>query len=136
MGADPDAALPGQGRALHSGQVRCGPLRFPGSGNARCPPAIAPSGSLRHGLLRFGGDLLRRWAAWASLAVLYFLRVWMVKGFYIVTYSLGIYNLDLLAAFVTPKFLPVPVEAQDDGPTLRESARALSRPLPQMPAQP
>jgi len=59
-----------------------------------------------------------RWAAWASLAVLYFLRVWMVKGFYIVTYSLGIYNLDLLAAFVTPKFLPVPVEAQDDGPTL------------------
>lgn len=68
--------------------------------------------------------------------MLYFLRVWMVKGFYIVTYSLGIYNLDLLAAFVTPKFLPVPVEAQDDGPTLRESARALSRPLPQMPAQP
>ena len=45
----------------------------------------------------------RRWAALAALVLLYALRVWYLQGFYIVTYALGIYNLNLLLGFLTPQ---------------------------------
>ena len=45
----------------------------------------------------------RRWAALAALVLLYALRVWSLQGFYIVTYALGIYNLNLLLGFLTPQ---------------------------------
>lgn len=46
----------------------------------------------------------------------------MLHGFYIVTYVLGIYNLNLVVGFVTPKFLPSPPSDNPaDGPSLRES---------------
>lgn len=44
-----------------------------------------------------------RWAAWAALLLLYILRVYLLAGFYIVTYGLGIYNLNLLLGFITPQ---------------------------------
>jgi hypothetical protein len=37
-----------------------------------------------------------RWAAWGTFVLLYTLRVWMLRGFYIVTYGLGIFNLNLV----------------------------------------
>ncbi|KAJ3081854.1 hypothetical protein HK102_002096 [Quaeritorhiza haematococci] len=47
-----------------------------------------------------------RWAATAFLCLVYFLRVFTVQGWYIVTYALGIYLLNLFLAFLTPKFDP------------------------------
>ena len=55
------------------------------------------------------GDIGRRalvagpWVATAGLALLYALRVWALGGFYIVTYGLGIYLLNLFIGFITPQ---------------------------------
>ena len=54
-----------------------------------------------------------RWSAWTATVLLYFIRVWFLQGFYIVTYGLGIYNLNLLLGFLTPQFDP-----DSEGPTL------------------
>jgi len=56
-----------------------------------------------------------RWAAWAVSLLAYALRVWLLKGFYIVTYGLGIYNLNLLLGFITPQVDP---ELETDAPSL------------------
>lgn len=43
-----------------------------------------------------------RWVGTFVLAVLYFIRVYYVEGFYIITYALGIYILNLLIGFLSP----------------------------------
>ncbi|XP_009597338.1 protein RER1B-like [Nicotiana tomentosiformis] len=45
---------------------------------------------------------LYRWIGTVGLAFLYALRVYYVQGFYIVTYGLGIYILNLLIGFLSP----------------------------------
>lgn len=57
--------------------------------------------------------IAQRWMTLASIAVFYFIRVFLLKGYYIVTYALGIYNLNLLLGFLTPQFDP-----DSDGPCL------------------
>jgi hypothetical protein len=47
--------------------------------------------------------------------IAYAVRVWLLKGFYIVTYGLGIFNLNLLLGFITPQVDP---ELEHDGPAL------------------
>ncbi|ORZ15670.1 golgi membrane protein [Absidia repens] len=47
-----------------------------------------------------------RWIATAVLLVLFMLRIILAEGWYIVTYALGIYMLNLFLAFLTPKFDP------------------------------
>lgn len=47
------------------------------------------------------------------MVLLYFLRAWFLNGFYIVTYGLGIYNLNLLLGFLTPQ-----VDPEQEGPAL------------------
>ena len=47
-----------------------------------------------HALFRYLGLVL--------LCVLYWLRVWLVGGFYIVTYALGIFMLNLVIGFLSP----------------------------------
>ncbi|RRT56728.1 hypothetical protein B296_00024566 [Ensete ventricosum] len=63
--------------------------------------------------------VLRRWAGLAVLALVYAARVWIVQGFYIVSYALGIYVLNLFIAFLSPQVDP---EIQDlvagPGPSL------------------
>ncbi|KAJ8325186.1 hypothetical protein BDV3_007253 [Batrachochytrium dendrobatidis] len=62
-----------------------------------------------------------RWAGTAVLGVLYTIRAFTAGGWYIVTYALGIYLLNLLLAFLTPKFDPASEEGFDDesdGPML------------------
>ena len=54
-----------------------------------------------------------RWAGWLALALLYFLRVYLVQGFFIVTYALGIFNLNLLIGFISPQ-----VDPEMEGPSL------------------
>ncbi|CAL5218362.1 g27 [Coccomyxa viridis] len=65
-----------------------------------------------------------RWVAWALLLVIYGLRTWYLKGFYIVTYALGIYNLNLLLGFLTPQ-----VDPELEGPTLPSKGQDEFRPF-------
>ena len=54
-----------------------------------------------------------RWAASASLAVMYAYRVMKLRGFYLVTYALGIFFLQKPVAFVAPK-----ADSDGHGPSL------------------
>ena len=61
----------------------------------------------------------QRWGAYACAAFVYSLRAYFVHGYYIVTYGLGIYNLNLLIGFLTPQRDPEALGGgKDDGPSL------------------
>ncbi|KAH0468349.1 hypothetical protein IEQ34_003382 [Dendrobium chrysotoxum] len=45
---------------------------------------------------------LGRWLGTLGVASIYLLRVYLIQGFYIVTYGLGIYLLNLLIGFLSP----------------------------------
>ena len=45
----------------------------------------------------------RRWAISALFACVYCLRAYLLKGWYIVSYGLAIYQLSLLIGFLTPQ---------------------------------
>lgn len=47
-----------------------------------------------------------RWAGTGALFFLFFLRIVMAGGWYIIAYCLGIYLLNLFLAFLQPKFDP------------------------------
>ncbi|XP_008784915.1 protein RER1B-like [Phoenix dactylifera] len=49
---------------------------------------------------------LGRWLGTLGVAMIYWLRVYYVQGFYIVTYGLGIYLLNLLIGFLSPMVDP------------------------------
>lgn len=63
-----------------------------------------------------------RWGFSAFLLLLYILRVWYLGGWYIVSYALGIYMLNLLIGFLSPKIDPdvdsegaaLPVRSDDE----------------------
>ncbi|CAL9777555.1 unnamed protein product [Musa acuminata subsp. burmannicoides] len=57
-----------------------------------------------------------RWLGTAVVAVIFVLRVYFVHGFYIVSYGLGIYLLNLLIGFLSP--LVDPELEVSDGPAL------------------
>jgi hypothetical protein len=57
--------------------------------------------------------LKERWAAWGLVAIIYLIRISFLKGWYIVTYGLGIYNLNLIIGFLSPQ-----VDPESGGPTL------------------
>jgi hypothetical protein len=44
-----------------------------------------------------------RWIAFVVALGLYMLRVYYLNGWFIVTYGLGIYNLNLLIGFLSPQ---------------------------------
>lgn len=75
------------------------------------------SQSFQHFLDKTTPFLLYRWIAFFFIAVLYVVRVYLVEGFYVISYALGIYILNLLIGFLSPQVDP---EFQDlsDGPTL------------------
>lgn len=58
--------------------------------------------------------ILYRWIACLAVVLIYAVRVYFVQGFYIITYGLGIYMLNLLMGFLSPQVDP---ETQD-GPSL------------------
>ncbi|KAJ9186560.1 hypothetical protein P3X46_002117 [Hevea brasiliensis] len=49
---------------------------------------------------------MQRWLGTLAAAAIYMLRVYYVQGFYIVSYGLGIYILNLLIGFLSPKVDP------------------------------
>ncbi|TPX37208.1 hypothetical protein SmJEL517_g00834 [Synchytrium microbalum] len=59
-----------------------------------------------------------RWGFTAFVSLIYFIRVFSIQGWYIVTYALGIYLLNLFLAFLQPKFDPAmdssPLDGDDD----------------------
>lgn len=57
-----------------------------------------------------------RWVGTFVLACIYALRVFYIQGFYIITYGLGIYVLNLLIGFLSP--LVDPELEPSDGPML------------------
>ncbi|XP_026662190.1 protein RER1A-like isoform X2 [Phoenix dactylifera] len=59
---------------------------------------------------------VERWLGTLGVAVIYCLRVYYVQGFYIVTYGLGIYLLNLLIGFLSP--IVDPELEVSDGPAL------------------
>uniref|UniRef100_A0A3B4FQ03 Protein RER1 n=1 Tax=Pundamilia nyererei TaxID=303518 RepID=A0A3B4FQ03_9CICH len=69
-----------------------------------------------------------RWAGTLLLTLVY-----MIRGWYIVTYALGIYHLNLFIAFLSPKVDPSLLE--DEGPSLptkqNEEFRPFIRRLPE-----
>ena len=69
--------------------------------------------------------ILPRWIAFGVLIFIYFARVYTLGAFYIVTYGLGIYLLNQLIGFISPKFDPEFVEEEGLGgglPTTFEDA--------------
>ena len=54
-----------------------------------------------------------RWASFAALLTLYWIRVWFSQSHYIVTYALHIYLLNLLIGFLSPA-----IDPETEGPTL------------------
>ncbi|XP_010526608.1 PREDICTED: protein RER1A-like [Tarenaya hassleriana] len=57
-----------------------------------------------------------RWIGTVVIALIYFTRVYYLQGFYIITYGLGIYILNLLIGFLSP--LVDPELEASDGPML------------------
>jgi hypothetical protein len=57
-----------------------------------------------------------RWIGTFVIVAIYCLRVYYIEGFYIVSYGLGIYLLNLLIGFLSP--LVDPETANSDGPML------------------
>jgi Rer1 family len=68
--------------------------------------------------------LTYRWVALGLMALLYAVRVYYLKGFYIVTYALGIFNLNLLLGFLSPQ-----VDPELEGPTLPSKSDEEFRPF-------
>ncbi|KAJ8259082.1 hypothetical protein COCON_G00180940 [Conger conger] len=76
-----------------------------------------------------------RWGSTLILTAIYMLRVYLLQGWYIVTYALGIYHLNLFIAFLSPKVDPSLLDDLDEGPTLptkqNEEFRPFIRRLPE-----
>ncbi|XP_034840486.1 protein RER1 [Maniola hyperantus] len=72
-----------------------------------------------------------RWAGSIVLLAIFILRIFLKQGWYIVTYALGIYHLNLFIAFLTPKIDPaMDIDGDDDnGPALPTRATEEFRPF-------
>ncbi|XP_074031366.1 protein RER1 isoform X2 [Leptinotarsa decemlineata] len=71
-----------------------------------------------------------RWVGTIVLLFLFGLQIITKQGWYIVTYALGIYHLNLFIAFLTPKIDPaMDFDAEDNGPELPTRANEEFRPF-------
>lgn len=70
------------------------------------------SRAFQHYLDKSTPHTVPRWVGTVGITLIYVLRVYFVQGFYIVTYGLGIYILNLLIGFLSPKIDPE-MEAMD-----------------------
>ncbi|KAG5898263.1 hypothetical protein JTB14_008607 [Gonioctena quinquepunctata] len=71
-----------------------------------------------------------RWLSAILLFLGFMARVLLAQGWYIVTYALGIYHLNLFIAFLTPKIDPaMDFDAEENGPELPTRANEEFRPF-------
>jgi hypothetical protein len=61
--------------------------------------------------------IMYRWVGFTAMLLLYVVRVYLVNGWYIVTYGLGIYILNQLIGFLSPQFDPEDEDIDLDLPT-------------------
>jgi len=77
----------------------------------------------------------QRWIGTALLLTLFLIRILYTHGWYIVTYALAIYLLNIFLLFLSPKFDPALEDLDDDGPKLPmkndEEFRPFIRRLPE-----
>ena len=81
------------------------------AGNGHMDAASLPGGpafaklaqTYRHYLDKTTPHVAARWAGLALVVLVYAVRAYLLHGFYIITYALGIYNLNLLLGFLTPQ---------------------------------
>ncbi|KAI4495058.1 hypothetical protein M0804_001259 [Polistes exclamans] len=73
--------------------------------------------------------VISRWVFALLLVIIFFLRVFLTQGWYIVTYALGIYHLNLFIAFLTPKIDPAMDLDDIEGPELPTRANEEFRPF-------
>ncbi|XVF62055.1 hypothetical protein PTKIN_Ptkin08bG0186500 [Pterospermum kingtungense] len=64
------------------------------------------SRAFQYYLDRSAPHTIRRWLGTLAVAMIYVLRVYYVQGFYVISYGLGIYILNLLIGFLSPKVDP------------------------------
>ncbi|KAG8178802.1 hypothetical protein JTE90_024664 [Oedothorax gibbosus] len=69
-----------------------------------------------------------RWIGSGVLLISFLARVFLLQGWYIITYALGIYQLNLFLAFLTPKMDPA-MPGDDDGPSLPTKSNEEFRPF-------
>ncbi|KQJ96020.1 protein RER1A [Brachypodium distachyon] len=102
-----------------------------GGGPAAAVSAAVATASRRfqHLLDRSTPHVGRRWLGLAGVVLVYALRAWFVGGYYIVTYALGIYILNLLIAFLSPQVDPEVAEVLGEGPALPTRASDEFRPF-------
>ncbi|KAK8022180.1 rer1 protein [Apiospora rasikravindrae] len=62
-----------------------------------------------------------RWVGTGAFLLMFFLRIFVAQGWYIVAYALGIYLLNLFLAFLQPKFDPS-AEAMDSGMDMEDGS--------------
>jgi hypothetical protein len=92
-----------------SGGVWCsqGPrARLPPTAASRFPGPPAPRRRYQHALDQTVIHVVPRWLGLAGLLALYALRVYYAKGWYIVTYGLGISLLNQFIGFISPQVRP------------------------------
>lgn len=70
-----------------------------------------------------------RWVFAFIFIALFLIRVFTKQGWYIVTYALGIYHLNLFIAFLTPKIDPALDLDDDQGPELPTKSNEEFRPF-------
>mmetsp|Transcript_7176 Transcript_7176/g.10832 ORF Transcript_7176/g.10832 Transcript_7176/m.10832 type:complete len:204 (-) Transcript_7176:357-968(-) len=61
---------------------------------------------------------VQRWIAFVAILALFFLRIYLVQGYFIVAYGLGIFLLNNFIAFLSPLEDPTDSLGGDDGPSL------------------
>jgi hypothetical protein len=90
-----------------------------GAGAAAAKRRSDASRSFQYYLDRSTPHATGRWLGTLAAAAIYALRVYMAQGFYIVTYGLGIYLLNLLIGFLSPMVDPeLDPSAAAEGPAL------------------
>jgi len=71
-----------------------------------------------------------RWVFTILLLLGFMARIFLAQGWYIVTYALGIYHLNLFISFLTPKIDPaMDFEAEENGPELPTRANEEFKPF-------
>ncbi|XP_052111176.1 protein RER1A [Arachis duranensis] len=72
--------------------------------------------------------VLNRWLGTLAVAFVYALRVYLIQGFYVVSYGLGIHLLNLLIGFLSPQVDPE-IQSLSEGPTLPTRSNDEFRPF-------
>ncbi|KAD5960984.1 hypothetical protein R6Q59_013986 [Mikania micrantha] len=123
-GSSPTTATP-----TTSGQLPSGSLHSTDTPAAAVHRwAFVVSQRYQHLLDKSTPFVLYRWIVFAVISIIYAIRVFFVQGFYVVSYALGIYILNLLIGFLSPQVDPE-FQELSDGPTLPSRSSDEFRPF-------